>query len=358
MGNAIAMSHFEDGGKRMLWVDAMRGFSMLVVVFVHLLTWIYVTSDKSPLVSTLMTFWMPLFFFVSGFFSYKSPASWSRSKLADILKRKIQAQIIGAVFFCALYRYFMLGRISFMDGFGAYWFTIVLFQMYIIYLILSLISAIARRDMAMPVMVVISIVFCGSIFVYRYDFRLAEMLRWLNLAQYFQFFTLGLFCKKYWRPFISLISDIRVMTVLILGSVLSLLLMNSYWFTEQFGFIASFNRNLLVRYLTLMLVVSLFYKYSSALEGNRWYARVLCFIGQRTLDIYFIHFYFLLQFTGISEWLTTGNMVIFQIIYASILTCVVIAMSLLVSFIFRSSPVLAAWLFGEKSRKTHLVECR
>lgn len=203
--------------QRLQWVDAMRGFSMLVVVFVHLLTWSNVTSNDSPLVSVLMTFWMPLFFFVSGFFSYRKPSEWDRCKLVGIMKRKVQAQIIGAFFFCGLYGYIMNGHVSFSNGLGAYWFTIVLFQMYLVYLVLSIISRFVGRDISLTFMVIISILLCGSVFVYKYDTKIAWMFRWLNLAQYFQFFTLGLMCSKLKDKFTQLLSNNQVFTIVMGG---------------------------------------------------------------------------------------------------------------------------------------------
>lgn len=337
--------------QRLQWIDAMRGFSMLVVVFVHLLTWSNVTSGDSPLVSALMTFWMPLFFFVSGFFSYRKPSNWSRSKLSGIMKRKVQAQIIGTFVFCGIYGYVMNGHVSFANGVGAYWFTIVLFQMYILYLVFSLLSRAFGRDISIPVMVIISILLCGSLFVYKYDFKVAWMFRWLNLAQYLQFFTLGLICNRYKDKFMRLLSDSQLFTAVMGGGILSLLLMNSEWFSDRFVFLSSFNRNLVVRYCMLLSVICLFYRHSSVLSGASKGARLLCFIGRRTLDIYFIHFFFLPKVDEISGWLTNGNMIIFQIMYASILTCAVTAICLLISSILRSSPAIASWLFGEKSRQ-------
>lgn len=199
---------------RMQWVDAMRGFSMLVVVFVHVLTWSGVHSSSSPLVNVLMTFWMPLFFFISGYFSFRKPSSWNRCKLKDVMKRKAQAQIVGAVVFCAIYRYMMNGQISFAYGFGAYWFTIVLFQMYIVYILLSLLSRMIGRDITIPIMVTLSIVLCGTVFIYKFDSQIAEFFRWINLTQYFQFFTLGLICHRYGNKFQRFISGNRNVTLL------------------------------------------------------------------------------------------------------------------------------------------------
>ena len=94
---------------RMQWVDAMRGFSMLIVVFGHVLLSMGIGSYNSFLSSILLTFRMPLFFFVSGFFSFRAIEWWNKKRIGDILKRKLQAQILCTVLFLAVYQYVRVG---------------------------------------------------------------------------------------------------------------------------------------------------------------------------------------------------------------------------------------------------------
>lgn len=331
----------------MQWVDALRGFSMLMVVFGHVLVYSGINSSNSPIIALLITFRMPLFFFVSGFFSYRLYTWWNRDRVADIVKRKVQAQILGTIAFCAVYQYVINGA-GIGNGFGAYWFTIVLFQMYMTYLLLSLLSCYLNRNVAIPLMIVLSVVFCGIIFVNKLDFRLARIFSWLNLAEYMQFFTLGLLCNKYRDVFLKVLGGRVWITIFIMGWIACMLIMYSEWMNNNSIFIASLNRNLIVRYCGLFCVITLFFRSAASLSAPTKGARLLRFIGRRTLDIYFIHYFFLPQVEGISEWLTQDNRIIFQIILASVVTCAVTAMSLLVSGVLRSSPILASWLLGVK----------
>lgn len=92
---------------RIQWIDAMRGFSMLLVVLGHVLMNMGVGGYESTLSCIFLTFRMPLFFFVSGFFSYRAVCWWNRARVGDILKRKLQAQVFCTVFFVTLYQFAM-----------------------------------------------------------------------------------------------------------------------------------------------------------------------------------------------------------------------------------------------------------
>lgn len=98
------MNKIYEKRERMLWVDSMRGFSMLIVVLGHVLLSMGLGGYDSVLSSLLLTFRMPLFFFVSGFFSYRAFFWWNKSRLSDILKRKIQAQIISTIAFLSVFQ--------------------------------------------------------------------------------------------------------------------------------------------------------------------------------------------------------------------------------------------------------------
>ncbi|MCH5175649.1 MAG: acyltransferase family protein [Prevotellaceae bacterium] len=86
------------------WIDAMRGFSMCVVVLGHVLLSMQIGGYNSFIGSIFLTFRMPLFFFVSGFFSYKASSWWSKKRVGNMLKRKIQAQILCTLLFASLFQ--------------------------------------------------------------------------------------------------------------------------------------------------------------------------------------------------------------------------------------------------------------
>lgn len=68
--------------------DSIRGFSIFLVVFGHVLMSFNLGGYSSFLGSVITTFRMPLFFFVSGFFAYRAVDKWTGS-----LCRRVLAQL-------------------------------------------------------------------------------------------------------------------------------------------------------------------------------------------------------------------------------------------------------------------------
>lgn len=336
---------------RMQWVDAMRGFSMIIVVLGHVLLSMGLGGYDSFLSSVLLTFRMPLFFFVSGFFSYRVISWWNRKRINDILKRKVQAQILCTLAFLFVYQIVTGGGISLRHGFGGYWFTIVLFQMYVIYLTLSVLSRFLRFNIVIPVMLLISAMFVGIIAFNRGSSWIWEFLCWENLTKYFQFFTVGIVCSKYRDKFFKLLCNNTFITVMIIGWVISMLL----WYNDSFRlsqpFLYSIVHDIFVRYFALMTVVIVFYSNSSVLSGNSSTSRLLRFIGRRTLDIYMIHYFLIPNLGFMKAWLENGNMVIIQFAISALVTAVIVLICLMLSSIIRKSSTLESWLFGVRQRK-------
>ena len=86
--------------ERMEWLDAMRGFTMILVVAYHVAQMGFLQPVKqSSSMSFLMLFRMPLFFFVSGFLAYKASLTWKFETFLSLLGKKIRIQIIPTVVF-------------------------------------------------------------------------------------------------------------------------------------------------------------------------------------------------------------------------------------------------------------------
>ena len=88
--------------ERMEWIDAMRGFTMIMVVAYHVVTKGFDENIKmSSTLPFLVLFRMPLFFFISGFLAYKIDFSWTPRRLGMMIWKKAKIQIIPTlVFLC------------------------------------------------------------------------------------------------------------------------------------------------------------------------------------------------------------------------------------------------------------------
>lgn len=337
--------------QRLQWIDAMRGFSMILVVFGHLQLCMGLDLDESTLCMILSTFRMPLFFFVSGFFSFRALDWWTKDRVTDIVARKTRAQIVGTLVFCITLQFITEGikGISLTHGFGGYWFTIVLFQMYLIYLLCSLGSRFLHKDIVVPALVVVSILFMGLNSKWHLDTWLWDFLCWTNLTLYMQFFTIGIICAKYRERFFEILRSNLFVSTMIICWVLLLILVNN----EEFKAIVPFSlfylsRYVFVRYFGLMVIIIMFYGAKDALNGGSKYSRWLQFVGRRTLDIYFIHYYLLPHLKFMAPWFEDNSRIVLQLGWGIPVTLLIVSVSLLVSYMIRRSATLAAWLFGER----------
>lgn len=324
---------------------------MLLVVFGHVNSSMGVGGYDSVLGSLLLTFRMPLFFFVSGFFSFRSLSWWNKSRVFDILQRKTQAQILGTVFFVSLFCFAHGEWHSWLTkGFGGYWFTIVLFQMYLAYLVLSLISRLLKKNIAIPVMIVISLVGIGIIGFAKGNSWLWTFLCFENLFKYFQFFTLGIIGATYRNKFFDLLKNRYFITIVTCGWIVCEILWYSDAFKAGFPLLYNVVHDILIRYFSLMTVVSFFYGHEQSFSLEKRSGRVLQFIGRRTLDLYMLHYFFIPSLGFMKTWLENGNMIIVQLVVASAIMIVIVGVCMIISSILRHSRYLEAWLFGVKRR--------
>lgn len=336
--------------ERIQWVDAMRGFSMIVVVFGHVMLSMGLGGYDSFLNSILLTFRMPLFFFVSGFFSYRVLSWWTKNRVLDILKRKVQAQVICTFAFLSLFLYVTEGKVTFEYGLCGYWFTIVLFQMYILYLLLALLSRLIHCKIVFPGLVVLSLLGIACLALYHQHFWAWDFFNWMNLCKYLQFFTLGLFCSKHRTFIFRILGSNLFRLIIIVGWTACMILWYNAGFKTSFPIIYSFIHDIAVRYFALSTVVMLFYSARDFYSKDSRTSSTLKFIGQRTLDIYMIHYFFIPNLSFLKEWLNNGNMLVLQLIVALIITSVIVMLCLLISSILRKTTYLQQWLFGVRPR--------
>lgn len=126
-------SQFFTGGKRTLWLDALRGFCMFLVVYMHISNFsIGLGVSESVVMQVIFTCFLTTFFFISGYVSYKDSEIWTVRHILLKLKNKFMQLMIPAVVFYVLYQ-ICEGKdlLSWIDkGFQGYWFLIVLFEVF------------------------------------------------------------------------------------------------------------------------------------------------------------------------------------------------------------------------------------
>ena len=350
---------------RLKYIDAMRGLAILLVVFSHV-TNAYVkmpiTNASFAGVYYMMTmFRMPLFFFVSGFFAYRAAERWDRATVGRVSFKKFKAQIVGLAVFCFLYGIIMRsGHFDFIRTSNPYWFTESLFEMFFIYLGVALLERKTGNTRLMPVLLAIAAI---APFLYNHATQGVRLPEWLAALQpwhtvnYFPYFMLGIFARKYewqlWR-----IVDNQYFRGAVIAIFFSLVIFYgcNHRYSLQWDFVQT-----AMRLTGLMTVLVTFRAYRDSFEAGNRTGDALCFIGKRTLDIYYLHYFFIPDLSFMKGFLSTGpgNSVLMMLILGLTISAAVVALCLLVSAVLRSSTVLASWLFGagtSEKRKACKIE--
>ena len=340
--------------KRLEYIDAMRGFTMFLVVLGHI---IYFGGGcdgyDTVLGSIFITFRMPLFFFISGFIAYKSLDLWDFALFKQRLLNKAQIQLIPAIVFFCLFCFIFKQNIleTFLkNGFGKYWFTPVLFEMFMIYFTCSFLFRKHPRIMNGSL-----ILFALAGLAIRtlqptaiYDSSITQILTLTNLFNYFQYFVLGYFVRRYSDRSFAIVDNDCVNCVAIIFYAVSITFINVYDVVATYPLLGSVLRHVLTRYAGLFIVFAFFFKHRNYFASDGYVSRTMQFVGRRTLDIYLLHYFIIpMDMPFIRSILDCGNIAL-QFACLTIISSVIIGLCLVVSEIIRNSNFLSHYLFGAK----------
>lgn len=350
----------------MEWIDSMRGFTMILVVANHMSTIGYGEALKgSTYLSIFLLFRMPLFFFISGFFSYSAKTQWSLKTLGTLTLKKIRIQIIPtAVFFCLaaaiLTPHFLDTCVDWLHKSmkGGYWFTIVLLELFLIYYVFAYLESLGKKWLQrwkiewLPItlfwLIALGIYatwYMPSWFHYQND----DWLKWSSFSQvilYLHFFLAGNIVHRYWNGFQRLF-DTKWFApiVLTVGTIALCEFLNWHELRRQW---ANLPRTLAM--YSLVTTTLLFFRhYASSFSKETRIGRGLQYIGVRTLDVYLLHYFFIPRIPVVGEWIKSiGRNFAVDITCSFAGALVVVGICLLTSNIIRISPFLKLYLFGRK----------
>lgn len=335
---------------RLQWLDAMRGFTMILVVAYHVAQFAFGENEKTSCsLPFLVLFRMPLFFFVSGFLAYKSTFVWSLRNVGAQVWKKVLVQVLPAlVFFCV---YLVLRRAHFWENFtmllarptkGGYWFTWVLLQMFLVY------YALCKRTVSVWVLWILSIgvyatIYMPKVFTYHKDvFFQASSL--IQTMKFMQFFLFGNLLHRYWDR-VQRIFDSPWFFPLI--TVIAFVCCADIFRWHTLRLMWTNIPRTLSMYCLLLMVVMFFRHYQEWFVNSQPVGRTLQYVGTRTLDIYLLHFIVMPQLKVVGTWLNANQPNFLLDIICSIGVAIpVIALCCLISHVLRVSPLFSKYLFG------------
>ena len=354
---------------RLEWLDALRGFTMILVVAYHVA--LIGFSEQHSLSSSmrfLVLFRMPLFFFVSGFLAYKASLTWDVATLRQLLAKKIRVQTVPTMVFfffavAILGGKFVPTTLRWLSEptKSGYWFTIALLYMFIIYYLFCFAEAHLKRLLPkMPSWLPITVLFVVSLVFYDtcyqpqhfswaqgYKGAPNEFMNYSSLGQvfmYFPYFIFGNVVRRYWDQAQHIMDTRWFFPVLVAVATYAWLDSQKWhWLRMAWAVIP-----LTVARFTLLTIVFMYFRhYQQYFTQRTVIGASMQYIGRRTLDIYLIHYFFMPNLPTIGTYFNEyrHNFAI-DTTLSVLIALIVIAFSIIASNILRISPFFRKWLFG------------
>ena len=339
---------------RIGYIDALRGMAMILVVYFHIAAYGF-GSYELGYNDIIERFRMPTFFFISGWLFYKAGRIWNRQAITSMNRKKFMVQIVPTLVFMLLYllMFNLLDISSFGSDKKGYWFTFVLFEFFVIYILAE--AILNRQNSSKGEMRVLALILtlsvCAFYYAKYYTRYAVELGVWKDILGFFSFvkirhiifFWLGTFVRRHFYQFIQLTNN-RYVTALLIALFTTIIIWPTVLSINGIEYIAY----LIAGVSGTIICFTFFRIHAQHFSQKTWYGRELQLIGRRTLDIYLIH-YFVLPYDLVRPevWLQYHNNTLFVPI-ALILALWVVIISLVISGILRVSPLLAKYLFGTK----------
>lgn len=339
-------------------LDLMKGIAIFLVVAGHVLTMCIRDIDRAPLFKFIGEVHMPLFFFVSGFLSMR------RNDNGDIVRPKLWSRVVRllvpmvAVSTLWIYWFPASGLQSPLEpGWSGlwgsmwkngYWFTLVLFEITLLYIPITLIFNRMRKLWAQ---IATTLAYCGLVGV-AFSFLPAHIASISSLplaAMFLPPFLAGAIAADRREAFLAWSRRSTVQTVAILSTAVLMAYVGWYW---RYPFIPSWALGVARSCLHIaiaIMAVGILGQWSTCRSRavDLW-----CLLGRKSLAIYLLHYFFLFPMGGLRPWLEACDLAIIPLGAVCILTsAAIIAAVLAVDYALCFSKPLSMLLTGSKPHK-------
>lgn len=346
---------------RLLSLDAIKGIAIILVLMEH----IYIFSDSqtsltySIVTEFILAVHMPLFIILSGFFAQKTPIQIGWIKY---LKDKTMRLIIPALMWYSLWTIWHDGQFHLSGALvNQYWFTLNLFIYFIVFgfqnAIINYGLRISKNEdnrflevgLHLGFMIIIS--YCLSDIIPNLHSKSSEILSTprTRMACLYPYFVIGYALGR-----LKLIPYLRTQ---ISGAISGLVLIGCIWFFSFYQMREPYLEYGLLhiyRLMTLALFAFLIFCVESATATPNKIVKGLVFLGQWSLPIYFIHFYFIPRLSGLHDYLAQYAphlRVSTEFALYSLGSIMALVPTLIVAYCIRQNAYLSLILLGEKLKQ-------
>lgn len=325
--------------KRIDYIDALKGFAILLVVMGHVLAGYYpswkdaldANAQGMILWRIIYSFHMPLFMFCSGFVFYKTKDFFSLKNTTSLISKRFNGLIVP---------YFVMGFIYYLllDKLFVYWYLYVLFVFYLISAIIKWITS-HFKWWNHYVDSIFFIFFSLFVYILCRKIHNFESFPFLDLDHFslYIYFILGMVTRRHeWHVFFA---NRNIFFSASTGLFFVLCL-------AKFNVIPLPSTKLLLL-LPIASIFSLLYYFQTFTDRGKVFS-LFQKMGKYSLEIYILHLFFLTQIPwgGALDVLTCRTSIVLQLISSLLLSVVNIAICfVIISFVSKSS-LLNKILFG------------
>lgn len=331
--------------ERLVYLDAMRGFCMMMVVYCHLQVDGLVGYDFTN--SFLGIAREALFMFISGFLSYsavKAPISKVKNRFWNLF---LPTLVTGGIFI------FFMNHMSVMTALrhntkSGYWFTWVLFEIFVFFAVTTwLTDKISNRFRQW--LYVLMVLICPillwlsnhrySTFVETDWYQIMSMRMILGMMP---FFFLGVLAKMYKEHFMQLIVNPLVTSIFTIGFLLGC------YYRDYLGYMSGLY---ILGVLGVLFYFAFFYQFKSLFSIDKWVGRWMAYVGTRSIHIYFLHYFVLfgVQQGGLLPLLRTYTDALIGIPIYILVTLLITTVCLGIEVVLRRmAPLIHRLMFGSE----------
>lgn len=327
------------------YLDVLKGIVIFLVVVGHAFHFGF-AYYRSPLLEVLKSIDMPIFLFLSGFLGATS-IKFDGESFRKYWVKKFRQLLLPLTTLPFLYAYvynISWSHLLFDRMHGGYWFTLTLFEMFILLYLVRWINSLVNKEDSPFIEVVIAVISLAVVLLIDSPWERLhklswEALSWGKMNYLYHYFLIGYFVGKYK----SIEAVITAPIIHALSGIVFFFCIYEAMTDRRIleGIPASLS-GLIFMYASIKQIGN-----SSTLSN-----RCLSYLGKESRTIYLTHYFFLFSAPMVGTWLLslkgTSRIFLWEVMSASIYALVVVAITLIMVKLIRSSSVLDTLFYGKR----------
>lgn len=285
--------------QRIAFWDQLKGLAIIFVVANHLLQFSFGVHG-SPASFLMEIFDLPAFFLISGYFCYKP---FNANSAAQNVWNKAKGYLVPMLFvgfLSQLISDYPFVKSLLTNGGGRFWFMYALFEMSVVAIVTIYLSERLKIRRFWIDAIIMTLPYCVFVALKVLHIDCADRIRVDSFVTYYRYFIIGVLMHKYVRLF-DLVRDSHwLLSLGIIAVIVGIILKNI--------------NNPLVNFITTCGILVIFIQAFAHVDKQNPLLQCLSYVGEYTLPIYLLHFFFLFDMEWLSSYITGNKQIVPQMV--------------------------------------------